>query len=387
MKAVSGWYPHITPLHQECTNTARSRVSKMGDGSPHIIDHEAALGMIDSDEEADETDHEEEAYETDHEEAADDMAVVQLAERVAALEAELEAQRRQGAVLAEQLVDAKAAAAAAQVDAKTAREALLTRTVSAEDAAALVADTVGLEQQLEAAQEAAAASAKDTAALIADTVGLEEELEALKVQLAESEATVRRQEAEALALREAAEAVPAPVAAPSPAPAAAPAPAPEDIEPSEWQSPNIFHHCVSVQLHSVRGLPWGGARHTQLVLMIKAGKERHEVPIELGHKAPAYHPPPTAGAASARPSPEPPQEPPLEPATSGNGDDEANGTPPLAREGSALGEGLGSPPSAAAPLPSLPSLPPRPPSLSLGREGLPARSLSARIDILTPAQA
>ena len=319
-----------------------------------MIDHEAALGMIDSDEEADETDHEEEAYETDHEQAADDMAAVQLAERVAALEAELEAQRRQGAVLAEQLVDAKAAAAAAQVDAKTAREALLTRTVSAEDAAALVADTVGLEQQLEAAQEAEAASAKDTAALIADTVGLEEELEALKVQLAESEATVRRQEAEALALREAAEAVPAPVAAPSPAPAAAPAPAPEDIEPSEWQSPNIFHHCVSVQLHSVRGLPWGGERHTQLVLMIKAGKERHEVPIELGHKASAYHPPPTAGTASARPSPEPP----LEPETSGDGAEEANGTPPLAREGSALGEGLGSPPSAAAPLPSLPSLHP-----------------------------
>ena len=46
-----------------------------------MIDHEAALGMID---------HEEEA----------DMAAGQLAERVAVLEAELKAQRSQGAVSA-----------------------------------------------------------------------------------------------------------------------------------------------------------------------------------------------------------------------------------------------------------------------------------------------
>ena len=61
-----------------------------------MIDHEAALGMID---------HEEEA----------DMAAEQLAERVAVLEAELEAKRSQGAAIAAQLT-------AAQVDAEAARE-------------------------------------------------------------------------------------------------------------------------------------------------------------------------------------------------------------------------------------------------------------------------
>jgi len=56
-----------------------------------------------------------------------------------------------------------------------------------------------LEAELEAQR-------KDAAALVADSSGLEEELETRTKQLAEAEATVRRQEAEALAWREAAEA-------------------------------------------------------------------------------------------------------------------------------------------------------------------------------------
>ena len=292
----------------------------------------------------------------------DDEPGAAAVQAVTSLELDLEAQRGQGTAVAEQL-------AAAQEDAKAAREALRAKEIqveaaqaaaaaSAQDVTALVADTVGLEKQVEAAQAAHAASAQDVAALVADTAGLEEEVEALRKQLGEAEATVRRQEAEALAWREATKATPAPVAAPAPAPVA--------IESSnEWQSPNIFHHCVSVQLHSVRGLPWDGERHKQLVFVIKAGKERHEVPIRLDHEI-DYRPPPAAGAAPSRLSTE----------TGGDGDEEACRTPP--RYSPARGAGLGSPPSATAPLPSAPP--------ARGREGEGAASLSARIDIMTAAQ-
>ena len=125
---------------------------------------------------------------------------------------------------------------------------------------------------------------------------------------------------------------------------AAAAPAAADpgkaVLPHKWQSPNVFQHCVSVQLHAVRALP-GIDECATLVFEIKAQKERHEVALSLdrlGYKAP----PPAAAPAAA---------------TAGGGAT-APQTPPARVQR------------------------PRPP----GPFGYPEESLSDRIDIMTTSQ-